>query len=94
MSMKSALLCALATAFTAPFVASPTGDPFTIVCFFVVGAILAFGVVFALAKVQRFKELLQAKRWLAVGAVSFLVNLSLWLSIQIPFFLKYGHLAL
>ncbi|MEY4201365.1 MAG: hypothetical protein RLZZ265_3105 [Verrucomicrobiota bacterium] len=76
MSMKAAFLCALVTGFTAPFVASPTGDPFTIVYFAFVGAILAFVATLALARTQRFKGLLLAKRWLAIGVVCLAVNIS------------------
>jgi ABC-type Fe3+-siderophore transport system permease subunit len=72
--MKAALLCALVTGFTAPFIASPTGDPFTMVYFAFVGAILAFGATLGLARIQRFQELLLTKRWLAIGAVCLALN--------------------
>ena len=76
MIMKAALHCALVTGFTALFIACPTGDPFTMVYFAFVGVILAFGATLALMRIQRFKDLLAAKRWLAIGAVCFAVNFS------------------
>ncbi len=73
MSMKAAFLCALVTGFTAPF-ASPSGDPFMVLVFVFVGAIVSFGATLALARIQRFKDLLQTKRWLAIGVVCLAIN--------------------
>lgn len=93
MSMKAALLCALVTAFTAPF-ASPSGDPLTVlVCVFVAAGV-SFGATLALARIRRFEELLRMKRWLAVGVVCLVVNVSLWLAFQILVGLNNRHAAL
>ena len=93
MNMKSALLCALVTGFTAPFVAATNGDPFMIVYFAFVGAILAFVATLALTRIQRFKELLLAKRWFAIGAVCLAVNVSHGLFYQVLIHLDDRHAA-
>jgi drug/metabolite transporter (DMT)-like permease len=92
MIMKAALLCALVTGFTSPFV-SPTGDPFTVVYFVFVGAILAFGAALALTRIQRFKELLHTRRWLAIGAVCLAVNVSHGLFSQVLIHFDDSHAA-
>lgn len=91
--MKAALLCSLATALTSPF-ASPSGDPITVLVCGFIAAIVAFGTTLALVKIQWFEALLKMKRWLAVGSVCLMVNVSLWLVFQVLVALNNRHAAL